>query len=308
MSRSSANLLLLVAGLVWGLGFIAQETAMEDIGPFTFMTLRFAVASLAIVPFVLLEQKKNDRTGTNNRPFLPKDWLAISSVGLMFFLAMSFQQVGLLGTTVTNAGVLTGLYVVLTPMLAFFALGQSQPKLVWPAALMAFLGIWLLGGGGLDQLTWGDWFVILGAIFAGLHVLAMGYAVTGLRRPAAIASAQFAVAGVLSGLGWAIAKLLNWQHEPPISLQTLMSAAPEILYAALFAGALAFLLMAICQQYTRATDAAILMSSEALFAAAAGAVLLGERLTWVGYVGGILLFLAITITSIAAAKYKESVA
>ncbi len=308
MSRRSANLLLLVAGLVWGLGFVAQETAMEDIGPFTFMTLRFALASLALVPFVLIEHRRTANSGKNVLAISPGDWLAISIVGLMFFLAMAFQQIGMLGTTVSNAGVLTGLYVVLTPMLAFFALGQRQPKLVWPAAVLAFFGIWLLGGGGLDQLTWGDWFVIFGAIFAGLHVLAMGHVVTGLRRPAAIASAQFAVAGVLSALGFISARLMQWQYEPLVSVQTMLSAAPEILYAALFAGALAFLLMAICQQYTRAADAAVLMSSEALFAIAAGAVLLGERLTWIGYSGGILLFLAITITSLSAAKFKESVA
>ncbi|MEP1209366.1 MAG: DMT family transporter [Rhizobiaceae bacterium] len=308
MSRSSANALLLIAGLVWGLGFIAQETAMEDIGPFTFMSLRFALASLAILPFALVEHQKAIASGGATRPFSKHDWTAICLVGLMFFFAMALQQVGLLGTTVTNAGVLTGLYVVLTPMLAFFALGQSQPKLVWPAALMAFFGIWLLGGGGLDQLNWGDWLVVLGAIFAGLHVLAMGHAVTRLRRPAAVACAQFAVAGLMSGFGFAIARLAEWRHEPLVSTQTLLAAAPEILYAALFAGALAFLLMAICQQYTRAADAAVLMSSEALFAAAAGAILLGERLTWIGYSGGFLLFVAITTTSLAAAKFKESIA
>lgn len=308
MSRSSANLLLLVAGLVWGLGFIAQETAMDDIGPFTFMTLRFALASLAIVPFVVIEKRKLAQSDEAAKRFLPRDWLSVSLVGVMFFLAMALQQIGLLGTTVTNAGVLTGLYVVLTPMLAFLALGQDQPKLVWPAALLAFAGIWLLGGGGIDRLTWGDWLVMLGAVFTGLHVLAMGYAVTGLGRPATIACAQFAIAGILSGLGFIAAILLNWHHEPLVSLQTLLLAAPEILYAALFAGALAFFLMAICQQYTRAADAAVLMSSEALFAAAAGAVLLGERLTWVGYSGGVLLFAAIAITSIAAAKFKESIA
>jgi drug/metabolite transporter (DMT)-like permease len=88
-------------------------------------------------------------------------------------------------------------------------------------------------------------------------------------------------------------------------MQTLAAAAPEILYAALFAGALAFLLMAVCQQYTRAADAAVLMSSEALFAAAAGAILLGERLTTIGYFGAALLLVAIMLTSMISGKMKE---
>ncbi|MEP0940315.1 MAG: DMT family transporter [Rhizobiaceae bacterium] len=315
MSRGTANLLLLVAGLVWGLGFIAQETAMEDIGPFTFMTLRFALAALAIVPFAYFEWRRVAASGNRQSLLTFRDWQAIFTVGLMFFAAMLFQQVGLLATTVTNAGILTGLYVVLTPLIAFFALGQNQPKLVWPAALLAFCGIWLLGGGGggggggnsgLANLNWGDWLILLGAVFAALHVLAMGHAVTDLRRPALVACAQFAISGLFAAIGLGVVRLLDWSYEPAISTQTLIAATPEILYAALFAGALAFLLMAICQQYARPSDAAILMSSEALFAAAAGAILLGERLTIIGYFGALLLFSAIVLVSANAAKTKES--
>jgi drug/metabolite transporter (DMT)-like permease len=306
MPRSSANLLLLVAGLVWGLGFVAQETAMEDIGPFTFMTLRFALATLALLPFAIMEHRKTRAQADPSRQITGKNRLAMFTVGLMFFLAMALQQIGLLGTTVTNAGVLTGLYVILTPLIAFCALRQSQPRLVWPAAIMAFVGIWMLGGGGLDRLSWGDWFVILGAVFAALHVLAMGHAVTGAQRPAAVATGQFLISSLFSAVCYIIARAVDWQFEPPVSVQTLLAAAPEILYAALFAGALAFFLMAICQQYTRAADAAILMSSEALFAAAAGALLLGDRLSWIGYCGGALLFAAILVTGAASAKFEES--
>ena len=231
------------------------------------------------------------------------------NVGLMLFAAMALQQIGLIATTVTNAGILTGLYEVLIPLIAFFMLKQSQPPLVWPATLLTFYGIWFLGGdgSGLSQLNWGDWLIILSAVFATLHVLAMGHAIAGLRQPALVASAQFAISDLFSAVGLGVTRLLDWTYEPIISMQTLTAAAPEILYAALFAGALAFLLMAICQQYTRAADAAVLMSSEALFAAAAGAILLGERLTLIGYFGALLLFLAIVLTSATAGKMKESI-
>lgn len=302
MSRLSANLLLLVAGMVWGGGFIAQATAMDDIGPFTFMTLRFALAALAIIPFVWLEMRKRGGGPVISRSELKP----VLTVGTMFFLAMALQQIGLLGTTVTNAGVLTGLYVVLTPMIAFFAFRQIQPVLVWPAAVLAFTGIWFLGGGGLDKLSWGDWIVVVSAVFAALHVLAMGYASKSLHRPATVATAQFIISAALSALCYIIATLAGWQYEPAVSVETLLQAAPEILYASLFAGALAFTIMAVCQQYTRAADAAILMSSEALFAALAGAIFLGERLSWIGYLGGGLLFSAILITSVASARFEES--
>lgn len=99
MSRLSANLLLLVAGLVWGLGFVAQETAMDDIGPFTFMTLRFALAALALLPLALFERAR--AANSNVIPRVDRqNLIAGGLVGALFFLAMAFQQTGLLATTV----------------------------------------------------------------------------------------------------------------------------------------------------------------------------------------------------------------
>ena len=302
MSRMSANFLLLVAGLVWGGGFVAQATAMDDIGPFLFMTMRFFLATLAVLPLAILEHRKRGPEFA----IQGRDWVLVLAVGFIFFSAMALQQVGLLATSVTNAGMLTGLYVVLVPIIAFTAFHEQQAAIIWPAALVAFVGIWLLGDGGLGALTWGDWLVILGAIFAALHVIAVGRAVTGLRRPVAVATAQFAVSGVLALAGFILARALQWDFEPAFSVTTITAAAPEILYAAFFAGALAFTLMAVCQQYTTAADAAILMSSESLFAALSGAILLNERLLPRGYAGCAMLFAAIVIVSVVSAKVEPT--
>ena len=301
MSRTTANLLLLVAGLVWGGGFIAQATAMEDIGPFTFMMLRFLLAALAVLPFALWEGRKPDA-----RSLTTREWRSVGSVGLLFFTAMAMQQLGLLATSVTNAGVLTGLYVVLVPIIAFVFFKQPQVPIIWPSAIAAFIGIYLLGGGGLDKLTWGDWIIIAGALFAALHVIAMGRTVTDLRRPALLASVQFAMSGVLAGLGYFISQTFGCAFEPAFSIPTVLAAGPEILYAAFLAGALAFTIMAVCQQYTSAANAAIILSSEALFAALGGAIFLNERLTPLGYTGCGILFAAIVAVSIAAAKIEDT--
>ena len=221
---------------------------------------------------------------------------------------MALQQVGILKTTITNAGVLTGLYVVFVPLMAFGLFKERQPKIIWPAAAAAFFGIWLLGGGGLDNLTWGDWLVILGAIIAALHVIAMGRTVGKLRRPFTIAAAQFAVSGGLAFVGFFIARLLDWQYEPSFQTSTVISAGPEILYAALFAGALAFTIMAVCQQYTSASNTAILLSSESLFAALAGAIFLNERLPLMGYIGCGILFSVIVVVSLVSAKSEDQAA
>ena len=305
MSRLTANCLLLLAGLVWGLGFITQRTAMDDIGPFLFVGLRFTLATLVVLPFALVERARMRQT-TDWRPFSPAEIRAIVSVGVVFFIMMMLQQIGILGTSVTNAGMLTGLYVVLVPIIAFSVWRQRQPAFVWPGAALAFAGIWLLGGGGLDKITWGDVVVIISAIFAALQVILLGRAVGDAGRPVAIATAQFAVTGVLGLIGFVIVRALDWPLEPAYSIDTVLSAAPEIAYSAIFAGGLAFSLQAIGQRHTGAADAAILLSSEALFAAIGAAILLGERLDMIGYVGCAMMFTAIVFVSVVSAKAEQA--
>ena len=109
MSPRNANLLLLLAGATWGMGFIAQETAMEDMGPMLFIGFRFLLAGIVVLPFAIREQGKTD----NKLSW--KNFTKLAPVGVIFFLAMALQQLGLLATTVTKAGFLTALYVVFVP-------------------------------------------------------------------------------------------------------------------------------------------------------------------------------------------------
>ncbi len=281
---------------------------MDDIGPFLFITLRFFIAAIAIIPLAIWEQRRTmaaisqaDMTAANaaGAPSMINKKLTGSMVvvGIVFFIGMSMQQVGLLATTVTNAGMLTGLYVIMVPIIAFVFMRQHVPTIVWPCALAATAGIWMLGGGGFDRFNWGDAIVVLGAWFAALHVIIIGQTAMSSARPVFIAMGQFAVGGVIALVLFIIARLLDWSFEPAVSYQTLLNAMPEVLYAAVIAGAAAFTLMAVCQQYTPASDAAILLSSEALFAAICGAIILGERLDWLGYIGCAILFSAIAIIS-----------
>jgi len=302
MSRTTANILLLFAGLLWGGGFIAQQAAMDSIGPFLFIALRFALAALAILPLAIWEAKRSTSNNENSWGLERKDVLGIIAVSLIFFVAMSLQQVGLLATTVTNAGMLTGLYVVMVPIIVVILFAERQPALVWPCAAAATFGIWLLGGGGFSRFTWGDWVVLIGALFAALHLIAVGRVATSSGRPIALAVSQFALGAVISTGAFMIARWFDWQFEPAVSSETLYQALPEILYAALVAGAAAFTLMAVCQQFTPAPDAAILLSSEALFAALGGAIFLNERLDILGYLGCFILFISIAVVSFSSAK------
>jgi drug/metabolite transporter (DMT)-like permease len=279
MTRVQANLLLLLAGAIWGAGFIAQSTAMQALGPFWFIGLRFVVATFVALPFMRWEKAR--ATG----PLRRRDVAGFVATGLALFAGAAFQQVGLLTTTVTNSGFLTGLYVVFTPILTVLFLRRRPHWVIWPAALTACLGIFLLSGGTLTALTLGDMLTIASAALWSVQMICVGVFSGRSGRPIALSLVQFAVCGVL---GCAAGLLFE-----PVSLAAIQSALPEILYAGFFSSGIAFILQNIAQRYTTAPQAAIFLSSEALFAALFGVALLGETITPAGYAGCAIIFVAI---------------
>lgn len=287
MTRVQANLLLLLAGAMWGMGFVAQSTAMDAIGPFLFIGLRFAIACLSVLPFALWESRRS----TASLTVLDKRNFVI--IGLLLFAGMAAQQVGLLTTTVTNSGFLTGLYVVMVPLLAVLLFRQWPHRIVWPAALSALAGIWLLSGAGRVSLQIGDWLTILCALFWALQVIMIGRSAGHTGRPVTLSVTQFGVTAVIA---LAIAALIE-----PIDLAAIRIALPEILYAGVFSGGIAFTLQVIGQRYTTAPQAAIFLSTEAVFAALFGAIFLGERLPPLGLAGCGLIFAAILAVEIVPA-------
>ena len=298
MSRLTANFLLLTAAIIWGLGFVAQETAMDDIGPFQFVGLRFLLAAIVVAPFAILEIRRHSQANITSTPiFTSTHYSQLFYVGLIFFVAMSFQQLALLGTSVTNTGMLTGLYVLFVPLLAIVLYSQKQPYYIIPCAIIAFTGIWLLGGGGIDRFTWGDVLAFTCAIFWALHVIVIGDAVQKFGFPVTFAAVQFGVCGILGTLVFFILRYFSFTIEPSFSYPLLLNALPEVLFAAIFAGGLAFTLQAIAQRHTTATVAAVLLSGESLVAAIGGALILSERLDILGYIGCLCLLIAITSTS-----------
>jgi len=284
MTRIQANCLLLLAGAIWGMGFVAQATAMDTMEPLLFVGSRFLVAAICVLPFAWREQRK----ASSNLE--TKHWLGFGWVGLMLFATITAQQFGLLTTSVTNSGFLTGLYVVMTPILGIVLFRQFPHLVVWPAAFCTFCGIFLLSGGTLAGLTTGDWLTILAAFFASLQGLFVARSVSQTGRPITLAATQFAVCACLGLAGAFVFEPVEWA--------ALSGAAIEVLYAGIFSGAVAFTLMAIGLRYTTASQAAIFLSSEAVFAAMFGALFLGERLPPTGLIGCALILVAMLAVEI----------
>ncbi|PTM92633.1 DMT family transporter [Mycoplana dimorpha] len=284
MSRLQANFLLLLAGAIWGAGFIAQSTAMATLGPIWFIGLRFAVATLVAVPFALVESRRA------TAPVRSADRIGFIVTGVALFAAAAFQQVGLLTTSVTNSGFLTGLYVVFTPILTVFVLRKRAHWIIWPAALTATAGIFLLSGGAFSALTTGDVLTIVCALLWSIQMICVGVFAGRSGRPLALSLVQFAVCAVV---GCAVAAIVE-----PISLAAIRGALPEILYSGLFSSGLAFICQNVAQRYTTAPQAAIFLSSEALFAAFFGVFLLGETIPAAGYAGCAIIFVAMLATEL----------
>jgi drug/metabolite transporter (DMT)-like permease len=279
MNRATANLLLLATGAIWGGGFVAQATAMHAIGPVFFTGLRFLAAAAAVLPFAAWEARRAEARLAPTTA----EWQRFALLGTLLFSSLATQQVGLLTTSVTNAGFLTGLYVVITPLVGV-ALWRFWPHpVVWPAALLSVAGIFLLSGGALTGLAPGDWWMILCACLWACHVQFLGRFVANA-RPLQLAFSQFLVCGLI---GLALAPLIE-----PVAWSMAVAAMREIIFAGVFSGGIAFTIQAIAQRHTTAPQAAIFMSSEALFAALFGTLFLGERIGVTGLVGCALIFTA----------------
>ena len=277
--HTRGDLLVLVAAMIWGIAFYFQKTAMLHIGPFLFIGLRSAVAAVSLLPFAAAEQAK---AGGNRRGAVRFGILG----GAVFFVAASVQQFGIVTATVTNTGFLTALYVVATP-LVFWAVRRVRPSgIVWLAVALSISGTWALAGGSIGGFGTGDVLVAAAAAIWALQIVITGESGR-FAQPLTYTCIQFSVVTVL-----ALACAFAWE---PVDADAIAAAAGSILYVGVLSSAFTFAVMAMALRHVPAPRAAVLLSVETLFSAGAGAVLLGERLAPLGWVGAALILGAILV-------------
>lgn len=294
MSRLRADLLLLLAAFLWGTTFVAQKLASADIGPLLFVGCRFFISAVILAPFAYWERYRRKKSVTVSVKTLKKHLAPLYAV---FLAGVAAQQIAMQTTTVTNAGFLTGLYVLLTPFAAWAILRERPSAISWVAALLCLLGVFLLGDGSLSRLTQGDWLAIFGAAMFAAHTVLITLIVVKSRAPLTLAFQQYTACALFGLFCAAIFET--------VELSLIFNVLPEILYAAVMSGAIAYTLQIVSQQHTPPSDAAVILSGEALFAALAGVWLMGDRLSWMGWTGCGLIFFAILTVQLApyAKKY-----
>jgi drug/metabolite transporter (DMT)-like permease len=202
----------------------------------------------------------------------------------LLLLGAALQQIGIAGTTVTNAGFLTALYVPLVPVFSWVFLRKLPHWSVWPGALACVAGAYLLSGAQNLSIGTGDLWVLASTIPWAFHVLLIGRVADRMGAPFLVAGGQFLVCGLLA-LAWSMA------YEP-VSVAGLSAAIVPIAYAGVFSVGIAFTAQVVAQRYAHATDAAIVLSAETLFAALFGFLLMGDRLSPAGMAGCALIFVS----------------
>ena len=277
--------------MVWGSAFVAQRTGMEQVGPFAFNATRFALGGLVLLPICVARETRFFPKNPVSSPTLRSGVL----LGLLLFGGASAQQIGLVHTDAGKAGFITGLYVVIVPLLLVLVWRERVKRSVWLGAGLAVAGLSLLSLNlslNLNlNLKPGDVWVLAGAFLWAAHVIAIGRIAPG-RDPLRLAMVQYFVCATLSLL--AALALERWTWDG------VLLAGPAIVYTGVLSTALGYTTQVVAQRHTPPTHAAIILSGEAVFAAIFGNLLLGERLTPQQLVGCGLMLAGMVVAQVHA--------
>jgi len=285
-----ARFILLLTAIIWGLAFVAQRAGMENIGPFAYNGIRFALGSFSLVPLLFLKQKPPE--SPKEKPDKILLWAGGILCGLFLFAGSSFQQVGMVYTTAGNGGFITSLYVILVPVFGLFWHHKVNLK-TWLGAIIAVAGLYFLSVRQSLTFAFGDGLVLISAFFFAGHVLMIAkYAPkTNVIRLSII---QFALASLLS--------LVISIFIETTTIENIRLAAIPILYGGIMSVGVAYTLQVYAQKNTHPVHAAIILSMESLFAVIGGILILNEPLTFSIAMGGILMFGGVILSQISFKK------
>ena len=289
MKKAISFICLVICTLIWGTTFIAQDAGMDNIGPFTFNSVRFYVGFLAVAPFVFLFEKKKIKQHINNKT---SEFIKlIIPVGIFLFLGCIFQQVSLLYTDVANSAFFTIFYVPMVPIIVYFLFSEKLHWSIWPSAFACVIGGYFLSDINNVEVRFGDTLVLIGAVFWALHIIYIGRIIKKFDLPFFIALMQNLIVATLSLILVLIFEEFDFSK---IKLETV-----EILYAGILSGGAAFALQLFGQKNISAAPAAIVMSLEGVIAAIAAWIILSQILGVNNIIGCLLILVGVIFSQIA---------
>jgi len=330
-----ADILLMLTAAIWGFGFVAQRSGMEYVGPFAFNGIRFILGSISLLPFIFI---RRGRFAADTVP-LRRMLLPSLAAGGCLFAAVMFQQFGIIFTTAGNAGFITGLYVVLTPIFGIF-LGRKTGAATWIGSILTLCGLYFISVAGRPSVNPGDIITVISAFFWAAHVLLIDRLMQGQRDfsidPLELSSGQFAVCGLFSLLGAFLIEpyvstavehidpsllgsgIFSWKPFPALitaintgTISFPVQALIPILYGGLGSVGIAYTLQVVAQRDAPPAHAVIILCFEGCFAAVGGVLLLSERAGAWTLLGFVFMFAGMLSTQweviAGGAKLKKAV-
>ncbi len=289
------SLILLVTATIWGTAFVAQSVGMEHVGPFTFIAARFALGALALLPVILLQNRRLKADGIGKGKMADGRagsgkvlWKGGLLCGIALMSAASLQQVGIMRTTVGKAGFITAMYIIIVPILGVF-MGRRIRPLIWGCVLLAAAGLYHLSMSGAFSLQSGDALCLACAVIFAIQIMLVDHYVEvadGVR----LSAIQFLTASALGTV-----MMLLFEHP---SLGAVWNARVPILYAGIMSSGVAYTLQIIGQRGLNPTIASLIMSLESVIAAAAGFIFLHQTFTGRELCGCILMAAAIVLAQL----------
>ncbi len=288
MSKTISLLSALLCTFIWGTTFVAQDTGMDDIGPFTFNAVRFFVGFLAILPLVFLFELKKlkEELKLNIKYFFRLSFF----IGFSLFLASTLQQVSLLYTDVANAAFFTIFYVPMVPIIIFLFKKDTIHWSVWPSVVLCLIGGYLLTNFHDATVRLGDSLVLLGALFWSTHIIFVGIMITKFNIPLTIGAIQTFLVAFFSFIVGIIYEEFVFEN--------IYKEIDSILYAGVLSGGLAFVLQIYAQKNITPAPAAIIFSLEGVFATVSAWFLLNQILDINNLVGCFLILIGVLLSQL----------
>ena len=295
MKKTISFVCLIACTFIWGTTFIAQDTGMDNIGPFTFNSVRFFVGFLAVLPFVFIFERKKINTQIKNKTI--KFFSLMVPVGVFLFLGCIFQQVSLLYTDVANSAFFTIFYVPMVPIIVYFLFSEKLHWSIWPSVFACVIGGYFLSDISDANIRYGDTLVLIGALFWALHIIYIGKIIDQFDLPFFIALSQNLIVAVLS---FVLVMIFEEFDFTKIKLETV-----EILYAGILSGGAAFALQLFGQKNISAAPAAIIMSLEGVIAAISAWIIINQILDLGNIIGCMLILSGILLSQLAPLYEKN---
>ena len=286
MSRTTANLLLLFATVIWGTAFVTQTTGMGHIGPFTFSFARFFLGMLVVLPLALIFEKKN----IVKIIFKPNLLLLSVLTGLALFLGMGLQQYSLLKSQISNAAFFSTLYVPIVAIISRFLFNNRLTWIIWISVLFCIYGSYLLSTNQSQEAQHSDMLVLLAAFFFAIHIVLIDIFLKNFKSPFSFAFLQYTIVFFCSLI---VALFVEGPTFGNIKLEWF-----EIIYTGALSTGVGYTLQILGQSRASPAPAAIILSMESVFATLAGWIILNQFLDTYKIIGCCCIFAGVILVQL----------